>query len=208
METALRMSRLLWLCLALAALALVACPVVRSDAEMVGGPTQVRLFAPFAPLEVSKAVHVTARQNGQCFAASVASQGRSDAWRCSSGNRILDPCYEGLEHGKTVVVCPDSPWSTDAIVLALATAPSRDQRNKGDLLTSPPWALELAGGTRCQFLTGATAVVAGMRVNYGCSGRGGNVIGDIDRTQPRWRVFLQFADGIVVQQVDVLVAWY
>jgi hypothetical protein len=34
--------------------------------------------------------------NGSCFTSSNASASRPDAWRCSSGNGILDPCYQRI----------------------------------------------------------------------------------------------------------------
>jgi hypothetical protein len=55
--------------------------------------------------------------------------------------------------------------------------------------------------------TGATAPVAGMRINYGGPG-GFQVVGDIDRNQPVWRVFFQGAKSIALEQVDVAVAWF
>ena len=71
-----------------------------------------------------------------------------------------------------------------------------------------PWALDLANGLRCTFLTGATSGVAGMRVNYGCDDGKTWIIGDVDRSLPKWRVFVLSADRVVAEQEDVTVAWY
>ncbi len=46
-----------------------------------------------------------------------------------------------------------------------------------------------------------------MRINYGCP-EGSQAIGDIDRTQPVWRVFSQREKSIALEQVDVAVAWF
>jgi len=73
--------------------------------------------------------------------------------------------------------------------------------------TTLPWALELANGQRCMMFTGATAPVAGMRINYGCPG-GFQVVGDIDRSQPAWRVFFQGEKSISLEQIDITVAWF
>jgi len=70
-----------------------------------------------------------------------------------------------------------------------------------------PWAIELANGQRCSLFTGAMPPVAGMRINYGCPG-GFQVVGDIDRSQPVWRVFFQGEKSIALEQVDVAVAWF
>ena len=70
-----------------------------------------------------------------------------------------------------------------------------------------PWALELANGQHCTLFTGATAPIAGMRINYGCPG-GLVVVGDVDRSLPVWRVFWQGEKSISLDQTEVVVAWY
>jgi hypothetical protein len=168
--------------------------------------TRVRLLAPFGPEGLAPSLTVSARVAGRCFAASLASQGRADAWRCMSGNRILDPCYEGHNAAGLLLACATSPWST-AIVVLTPSEPIRAPANRADVPGSLPWALELGEGARCQFLTGATAPVAGMRINYGCA-KGASVVGPVDRSTPRWRVFYATAHSAVVEQRDVATAWY
>lgn len=69
-----------------------------------------------------------------------------------------------------------------------------------------PWALELTSGERCTLLTGATAPVAGLRLNYLCEG-GASVIGDIDRTLPLWVVNVLAEDGYATTLVGVSASW-
>lgn len=69
-----------------------------------------------------------------------------------------------------------------------------------------PWAMELAGGERCTILTGATAVLAGMRINYGCEG-GGSVLGDVDRSGPVWTVAFWDGASLDAETVEVASAW-
>jgi hypothetical protein len=61
-----------------------------------------------------------------------------------------------------------------------------------------------AGIARC---SPALLPVAGMRINSGCPG-GFQVVGDIDRSQPGWRVFFQGEKSIALEPVDVAVAWF
>jgi hypothetical protein len=86
-------------------------------------------------------------------------------------------------------------------------APAPDER--ADVVIDPleiPWALELANGSRCGLLTGATAVLAGQRINYGCDD-GGLVIGEVDRSAAMWTV-AYLADGAsATDLVDVVTAW-
>jgi hypothetical protein len=69
-----------------------------------------------------------------------------------------------------------------------------------------PWGLELANGERCTLLTGATAVMADERINYGCES-GGLVIGEVDRSGPVWMVSFLASDAYASDYVPVTVAW-
>lgn len=171
------------------------------------GATQVTLYVPFTPNGLSIGLAVTRRVSGSCFAGSAASSGRSDAWRCSAGNAILDPCYQGVESGKTVLACPDTPWSANVVLLTLTKDLPQKDANKDTAPKGLPWALELANGRRCELLTGATFGVAGMRANYGCDDNA-YVVGDPDRSLPVWRVFFLGPRGFAVTQIGVRVAWF
>jgi len=70
-----------------------------------------------------------------------------------------------------------------------------------------PWAFELADGEQCTLATGATAVFAGMRVNYFCSG-GGSILGDPDRSLPVWAVTYLAEDAVASELVEVAVVWH
>jgi eukaryotic-like serine/threonine-protein kinase len=177
-----------------------------ADGQQALAPTQVQLILPFtAP--GSLGLRITARVTGRCFAASVADSGRPDAWRCMSGNRIYDPCFEGLEQRTTVVACLESPWAATAVVLTPTGGVPRQVANKGYPLASPPWSLLLGNGASCGLLPGTTFGFAGMRINYGCTD-GGYLIGDIDRSQPQWRVFYLARKATAAMLVGVITAYY
>lgn len=60
----------------------------------------------------------------------------------------------------------------------------------------------------CTPLTGATAPIARMRINYGC-GDDAHVAGSVDRSRPLWRVFYGTPNrSLSLQQVAVTTAWY
>jgi len=69
-----------------------------------------------------------------------------------------------------------------------------------------PWAVELASGERCELLTGATAVFAGQRLNYGCEG-GGYVIGELQRDGLVWFASFLAQDAFASDLVPVAVVW-
>lgn len=119
--------------------------------------TQVIMFMP--PTSVS------AQISGSCFAPSIAST-RGDAWRCMSGNLIYDPCFT-KPGSSNAVVCVQDPTDSSTIVQMNLTQPLPDH---GPILGElHPWFLQLADGSVCNFLTGATGAVNGERINYGCS---------------------------------------
>jgi hypothetical protein len=170
--------------------------------------TQIKLLTPFGPAGLSIGMAVTEKLSGSCFAPSIASTTRPDAWRCSSGNGILDPCYQRILGDEKQLACPvGGPWPANVVLLTLAESLPSEPRKEASRDTTLPWALELANGQRCTMFTGATAPVAGMRINYGCPG-GFQVVGDIDRSQPAWRVFFQGEKSISLEQVEITVAWF
>jgi hypothetical protein len=115
----------------------------------------------------------------------------SDAWRCSSGNGILDPCYQRILGDEKQLACPvGGPWPANVVLLTLTQPLPSEPRKDVSRADTLPWALELANSQRCTLMTGAMPPVAGMRINYGCPG-GFQVVGDIDRSGPVWRVFFQ-----------------
>jgi hypothetical protein len=143
-----------------------------------------------------------------CFTGSIASPTRPDAWRCSSGNGILDPCYQRILGDEKQLACPvGGPWPANVVMLTLSQPLPSEPRKEVSRESTLPWALELANGQRCTMFTGATAPVAGMRINYGCPG-GFQAVGDIDRSQPVWRVLFQGEKSIALEQVDIAVAWF
>lgn len=169
--------------------------------------TQIKLFTPYGPGGLSKALSVAETVTGNCFAESVADSSRNDAWRCTAGNAIHDPCFGNIMGDNKSLACARSPWDNKVTVMNGTNPPSSGKRKEMPRSQAMPWALELANGDHCALFTGATAPIAGMRINYGCPG-GGLVVGDIDRSQSIWRVFYQKEGAPSLDQVDVTVAWY
>jgi hypothetical protein len=170
--------------------------------------TLVRLFTPFNSGGLSVGLAVTDSATGSCFTPSVADSFRVDGWRCSAGNRIYDPCFENIFADRRILACADAPWTANVVLLRLTSPLPSARRGQVDRSNTLPWALELANGQRCTMLTGATNVIAGMRVNYGCRDEA-YAVGSVDRTLPVWRIFFQSARrSISLDQVEVSTAWY
>ena len=170
--------------------------------------TVIKLLTPWGPRGLSIGMAVTQQVNGSCFTRSLASPSRPDAWRCTAGNGLMDPCYQRIMGDEKQLACPvGGPWPANVVLLTLTQPLPQEDRKEPGRDGVLPWALELANGQKCTQFTGATAPVAGMRINYGCPD-GFTIVGDIDRSQPIWRVFFQGEKSIALEQVDVAVAWF
>jgi hypothetical protein len=170
--------------------------------------TRIKLLTPWQPPGLSIGLAVTQQVNGTCFTRSLASPSRPDAWRCMAGNGLMDPCYQRIMGDEKQLACPvGGPWPANVVLLTLTQPLPQEDRKEPSRDSVLPWALELVNGQKCTQFTGATAPVAGMRINYGCPG-GFTVVGDIDRSQPIWHVFFQGEKSIALEQVDVAVAWF
>ena len=191
---------------------------LRADDEADG--TYIKLFVPFTQpgSQLNPALRVRAQvtfqgnpeiNQGSCQSGSSRTT-RPDAWRCGTA----DPCFAPLLGDESVLACPSDPWSGEVTLLTVPLLPSIEQCRQGPPscrqeldLTRLPWALELANGARCTMLGGATFLIVGMRVNYGCEG-GGSVVGEPDRSHATWHVFFLAPGAFVLEQEEVEVAWY
>ena len=169
--------------------------------------TRVRIVEPF-----SVSGHLLPRFrnaqtiSGSCLSGSTADQ-RSDAWRCNSGSRILDPCFAG-RGSNFGLLCPQSPWSRVAFRLQLQQSLPYSLANHGTSAQGIPWALELSNGGRCTFISGGTFAVAGMRLNYECS-NGDVAYGGVSRGSRYWLIFVGGQPpSKVLTATHIWVAWY
>lgn len=141
---------------------------------------RVPVFTPQGRL--SPQFHVGARGRGYCWEASLASTD-ADAYRCFQGNLIHDPCFAASAHARSVV-CFLDPWHAVTVLRLTRRLPRHGPAVKGPPL---PWAIVTTDGRRCVFMTGATALAGGERVNYGCTD-GSYLIGNPDTRAPLWTI--------------------
>src|SRR5215469_9360122 len=163
------MMRLLLLKLTIAAILLksgtMPTPALAADATQQAR-TQIKLLTPFGSKGLADGLQISEKLSGRCFAASAASPTRPDAWRCSAGNAILDPCYQRVLGDEKQLACPvEGPWSQKLVLLILTDPLPTEPRKEMPRDSALPWAIELGNGKQCALFTGATAPVAGMRIN-------------------------------------------
>jgi serine/threonine protein kinase len=150
------------------------------------------------------AVSVTRRTTGSCFTGSIA-VARSDAWRCNVANSILDPCFDV---NQTQVLCPTAgPWANKGVLVNLPAGLPSGLGNKDQGAGAAPWAIQLADGSQCLPITGASNVIAGQRLGYDCSD-GQGLYGRVQRSGPVWMIY---AGGLHSGQIGlrpVAIAWF
>jgi hypothetical protein len=172
--------------------------------------TQLRVFTPSVAGRLAAGVEVIGHAEGPCFARSLASPGRPDAYRCEADAAILDPCFHDPMGGAGLLYCAPEPFSLEVVELAPVDGLPEplDVPADPDYPSARAWALVLEAGQRCTLLTGATAGIAGMRIDYGCDD-GSAVVGPIDRSLAVWRVFHRADHGAAsLDRVVVVQAWF
>jgi hypothetical protein len=116
----------------------------------------------------------------------------------ADGGTIADPCFAGPADGTGTLLCLQAPEATTALQVTpdgpVNTPPT-------PLPNALPWYIELSNGQRCGMLGGATGLVNGMRLNYGC--RDGTLFGDPDRSSPVWTIAYQPTGSRTVSTVPI-----
>ncbi len=167
--------------------------------------TRVTVYRPFVHGKLAAGLKVVRTAKGQCFSGSVADP-RSDAWRCQFENTIADPCFSDKKI-PSWVACPEdgSPFGTRVVRLALSKSLPKSLGNGGGAGQGNPWAVKLAGGEICTFLTGATFAFHGRRVNYGCA-KTTFLAGSPERSGPTWTIILGTGRRSKPRTATILVA--
>jgi hypothetical protein len=140
--------------------------------------TEVVHFIPARPPD-------STAEDGSCFANSIAAPGRTDAWRCSVGNAINDPCFS--IDAQTMVCGADPSKSEPGFLLTLTEPlPAPDVPQAAiDAAATNGWLVRLADGTVCNFATGATGGIGDKRANYACADQRW-LLGDLTPGTPYW----------------------
>ncbi len=167
-------------CLLLIPAAFVATPSVVSAAPVTA--TKLVVIRPFAKNGTLRTGYsVTKRVKGSCWEGSILTN-RVDAYRCTTGNFILDPCFSSPTGKK--VGCP-SKLNPHKVELVRLTKPL-PTANKGG---ARAWEIRLAGGNLCVFVSGASFVLNGMRANFSCLKHNIWAFGSLHANHQPWKVW-------------------
>jgi hypothetical protein len=130
-------------------------------------PTQVIDYAPVVSTD-------TPVMKGSCFANSIAAPYRSDAWRCTVGNAISEPCFALPTSTDKLgsLLCGANPAGNDTsstFVLQLTKGLPKVEMPTGTIPSNWAWLVELNDGTVCSPFTGTRPFDAsGDVATYAC----------------------------------------
>jgi hypothetical protein len=113
------------------------------------------------------------------------SEATGTAYRCFSGNEVLDPCWVQAGSSHSHVVCLELPWSHDVIRLHVTKG------YDNSAMTTPgrePWGMRLTTGTRCVGVQGATSLVHGHAITSACPHSKTVLLGEPSRAKPLWSI--------------------
>ena len=158
-----------------------------SQSVAVTPATQVVAYVPAAPATS------TPVEKGSCWTNSIAAPFRTDAWRCTVGNGISDPCFQ-IPGSTSTLLCDVNPTvenSTSTFVLKLTQSLPASQVPPGLPPNNWAWRVQLADGTLCAPFTGTLPITAtGEVANYGCApgplGKDINIFGDLNTSSSAW----------------------
>ncbi len=174
-----------------------------TTASTAAQPTATKIYSP-VNADGGLAVSVTNTRKGSCFTTSDTAE-RPDAYRCTVGNNIYDPCFTV---NATQALCPvNGPWANRGLLLNGAALPNGTTPNQDAGTKGPPWAIQLADGTNCLEISGATTVTAGQRLGYVCPG-GVGLYGNAQRSSPAWMIYVGTAHSATLATKPIAVAWF
>jgi len=165
-------------------------------------PTAAQIFVP-VNADGGLAVAVTQHVSGSCFSTSNVIL-RSDAFRCMAGNDIYDPCFTV---NQTQVLCPtEGPWANRGVLVNVPGLPSTGGiKNQGT--TGQPWAIQLADGSQCLPISGASNVIANQRLNFECTG-GVGLYGNVQRSGSVWMIYVSAPQSGQIALRPIATAWF
>ena len=134
--------------------------------------TTLHVFSPWAGSIPAQGVTISQTLRGSCTHGSEVLT-RFDAWHCSVGGRVYDPCFANTRvDAGAHVLCMNSPWEDATAIELKQRLPIGLANPSGDPRRFPPWAMLTAAHEECELATGSLGRIAGLRVDYACAGSG------------------------------------
>lgn len=134
-----------------------------------------------------------------------ASTNRSDAYRCMDSNYIYDPCFEP-PFNHEIVICPNKPDNSDSLYFKIDSNGLPIEKDFD--FDSHPWFIKLYNGEDCRFVTGASPLIGGMRMDYTCNMDETNNFLLLPITQVGNLMKIKCYIDNKIQECDIKEVWY
>jgi hypothetical protein len=162
--------------------------------------TRVIRYTPFDSAGEPKRGLRAVRRSGTCRFSSLLAL-REDAWRCRTGRRRRDPCFDNPVF-EDAVGCVRAPWSRTVVLIDTPL----DDTDRVERTGTRPWAIRLRR-RRCLFVR-SRRVVRRRRLNYRCGRRGPYLFGVPNRRRATWTIRVaRKRDGRRMRRVRIRTAW-
>lgn len=145
-----------------------------------------------------------------CWMGSI-STNRSDAFRCSWNNYILDPCFSDpiSEESVPVITCPDSPTDRNSHQYKAKI----DWKYRNDPKKNPefnsPWYIIMHDGSSCQLIQGTSFSIADKRIDYSCVHGGKIAELSLPIKKKDGKLYIScFVDDRIIEDCLIKEAWY
>ncbi|MCC5792341.1 MAG: hypothetical protein JJT82_07020 [Legionellaceae bacterium] len=163
--------------------------------------TQLRMYRPFTEGVEQPALTVTRSLDAHCDAQSVFLP-RADAWRCTSEEGELDPCF--VQPRSKTLLCPLSPWHAQATRIAALSLANNTHFTAIDMAHGKPWAVEMSNGQRCLAVE-ETEKMDNQPISFACAG-GDRLLGKLHRCKMQWSVL--WSNGKEIEERGVKTVWF
>ena len=180
-------------------------PGSTSTTSVTSGTQQIT-YDPFTTAGMNPSLHVTSQVTGTCIRYGRGTTGNV-YFRCFATNGgIHDPCFAGPRDTNAPLVCPTSPTSNDVVALTV-TAVTSDEPPSPSVI---PWAMQLATGQVCLFVSAAWGGLG----PYGCDpGPSPQSVADChtpESSRPWWTAGCQDqgTDASPFTSRDVVTVWF
>lgn len=165
--------------------------------------TLLKLYRPYGEAAEQTPLQIKSTLTGDCFSQSQLII-REDAWRCSAGGTIYDPCFIKFGPNRTQALCPKSPWNGDSVLLQLKQPLNNEVNKTLDMSRAYPWGVELVNGELCKAVN-SEKTFDQLPVRYQCT-KENYLVGHLQRCKSLWTMLEQTPAGI--RTVEINKAWF
>ena len=166
--------------------------------------TQVHLYRPFGGLQGQPQIQIKHTVEGECKEHSNRTP-RSDAWRCTTAEWIIDPCFIRSYGNQKEALCPDAPWLDAGMLIHIQTGHNESRNEEFDLSKSYPWAVKLENGLAC-IASDKPTYFQHLVVRYQCADNT-FLFGHLQRCKAQWSILHQQKTN-AVETVTIAEAWF